>query len=32
VGASKTTKAEKLGVTVVDQEELWAWLAEAGVA
>jgi len=32
VGASKTTKAEKLGVTVVAQEELWAWLAEAGVA
>jgi DNA ligase (NAD+) len=32
VGASKTTKAEKLGVTVVGQEELWAWLAEAGVA
>jgi DNA ligase (NAD+) len=32
VGASKTTKAEKLGVTVVGQDELWAWLAEAGVA
>jgi hypothetical protein len=32
VGASKTTKAEKLGVTVVDQDELWTWLAEAGVA
>jgi DNA ligase (NAD+) len=32
VGASKTGKAEKLGVTVVDQDELWAWLREAGVA
>jgi DNA ligase (NAD+) len=32
VGASKTAKAEKLGVTVVGQDELWAWLAEAGVA
>ncbi len=32
VGASKTTKAEKLGVTVVGQAELWTWLAEAGVA
>jgi DNA ligase (NAD+) len=32
VGASKTNKAEKLGVTVVGQDELWAWLAEAGVA
>jgi DNA ligase (NAD+) len=32
VGASKTTKAEKLGVTVVGQDELWTWLAEAGVA
>jgi DNA ligase (NAD+) len=32
VGASKTTKAEKLGVAVVGQDELWAWLAEAGVA
>jgi DNA ligase (NAD+) len=32
VGASKTGKAEKLGVTVVGQDELWAWLAEAGVA
>ena len=31
VGASKTAKAEKLGVTVVGQDELWAWLAEAGV-
>jgi len=32
VGAAKTAKAEKLGVTVVGQDELWAWLAEAGVA
>jgi DNA ligase (NAD+) len=32
VGASKTNKAEKLGVTVVGQDELWTWLAEAGVA
>ena len=32
VGASKTNKADKLGVTVVQQEELWRWLAEAGVA
>jgi DNA ligase (NAD+) len=30
-GASKTGKAEKLGVTVVHQDELWGWLAEAGV-
>jgi DNA ligase (NAD+) len=32
VGASKTAKAEKLGVAVVAQDELWRWLAEAGVA
>ncbi|MBI5105264.1 MAG: NAD-dependent DNA ligase LigA [Solirubrobacterales bacterium] len=32
VGASKTAKAEKLGVTVVGQDELWEWLVEAGVA
>jgi DNA ligase (NAD+) len=32
VGASKTAKAEKLGVAVVDQDELWRWLREAGVA
>ena len=32
VGAGKTGKAEKLGVTVVDQDELWRWLAQAGVA
>jgi DNA ligase (NAD+) len=32
VGASKTAKADKLGVTVVSQDELWRWLAEAGVA
>ncbi len=31
-GASKTAKADKLGVTVVGQDELWRWLAEAGVA
>ena len=31
VGASKTAKAEKLGVQVVAQDELWRWLAEAGV-
>ena len=30
VGASKTGKAEKLGVTIVRQDELWQWLAEAG--
>jgi DNA ligase (NAD+) len=32
VGASKTAKAEKLGVEVVGQDRLWAWLAQAGVA
>jgi DNA ligase (NAD+) len=32
VGASKTAKADKLGVAVVDQEQLWRWLADAGVA
>ena len=32
VGAAKTAKADKLGVTVVDQDQLWAWLREAGVA
>lgn len=31
VGASKTAKAEKLGVDVVDQGQVWAWLREAGV-
>jgi DNA ligase (NAD+) len=31
-GAAKTAKADKLGVTVVEQDELWRWLAEAGVA
>jgi DNA ligase (NAD+) len=31
-GASKTAKADKLGVTVVEQDELWRWLAKAGVA
>ncbi len=32
VGAAKTNKADKLGVEVVGQDRLWAWLAEAGVA
>jgi DNA ligase (NAD+) len=32
VGASKTAKAEKLGVEVVAQDQLWRWLVEAGVA
>ncbi|PWK83746.1 DNA ligase (NAD+) [Lentzea atacamensis] len=32
VGASKLTKAEKLGVEVVDQSEIWTVLIEAGVA
>jgi DNA ligase (NAD+) len=31
VGAAKTDKAAKLGVEVVDQDQLWAWLREAGV-
>ena len=31
-GASKTAKAEKLGVRVVDQGEVWTLLIEAGVA
>jgi DNA ligase (NAD+) len=31
-GAAKTAKADKLGVTVVEQDELWRWLAQAGVA
>jgi DNA ligase (NAD+) len=31
VGASKTDKASKLGVEVVDQDRLWSWLREAGV-
>src|SRR5215218_8117750 len=31
-GASKTAKAIGLGVTVVEQDELWRWLAQAGVA
>src|SRR5690242_4251886 len=32
VGASKIAKAEKLGVDVVDQEEIWRMLIDAGVA
>ncbi|GLZ35263.1 DNA ligase [Lentzea sp. NBRC 105346] len=32
VGASKLTKAEKLGVEVVDQGEIWRQLIAAGVA
>jgi len=31
VGAAKTDKAAKLGVEVVDQDTLWAWLRAAGV-
>ena len=31
VGASKTEKAARLGVEVVDQAQAWAWLAAAGV-
>jgi DNA ligase (NAD+) len=31
VGASKTDKAAKLGVEVVDQDQLWEWLRQAGV-
>ena len=32
VGASKTAKAEKLGVEVVDQNDVWRLLIAAGVA
>jgi DNA ligase (NAD+) len=32
VGASKTAKAEKLGVEIVDQSEIWRRLIAAGVA
>ena len=32
VGASKLTKAEKLGVEVVDQGVIWQQLIEAGIA
>jgi DNA ligase (NAD+) len=32
VGAAKTTKAEKLGVEVVDQADVWRLLIDAGVA
>ncbi|MDO8214168.1 NAD-dependent DNA ligase LigA [Conexibacter sp. CPCC 206217] len=31
VGASKTARAERLGVQVVDQAQAWAWLDAAGV-
>ena len=31
VGASKTTKAEKLEVAIVDQSEIWAMLISAGL-
>ena len=31
VGAAKTDKAAKLGVQVVEQDEAWRWLADAGV-
>jgi DNA ligase (NAD+) len=32
VGASKTAKAEKLGVAIVDQRDVWRMLIDAGVA
>jgi len=32
VGASKTAEAEKLGVEIVDQNEIWRLLIAAGVA
>jgi DNA ligase (NAD+) len=32
VGASKTDKARKLGVDVVDQDTIWRALIDAGVA
>jgi DNA ligase (NAD+) len=32
VGASKTAKAEKLGVAIVDQDDIWRVLIAAGVA
>lgn len=31
VGAAKTDKAAKLGVEVVEPDQLWTWLREAGV-
>lgn len=31
VGASKLTKAEKLGVEVMDQSEIWPLLINAGI-
>jgi len=32
VGAAKTAKAEKLGVAVVEQDEIWRALIAAGIA
>ena len=32
VGAAKTDKATMLGVEVVEQDTLWAWLGQAGVS
>jgi DNA ligase (NAD+) len=32
VGASKTAKAQKLGVEIVDQDDVWRQLIAAGVA
>jgi DNA ligase (NAD+) len=32
VGASKTAKAEKIGVEVVDQAKIWEQLIGAGIA
>jgi DNA ligase (NAD+) len=32
VAASKTTKAEKLGVEIVDQAVIWEQLIAAGIA
>jgi DNA ligase (NAD+) len=31
VGAAKTEKAAKLGVQIVEQEQAWRWIDEAGV-
>jgi DNA ligase (NAD+) len=32
VGAGKTAKAEKLGVEIVDQDDVWRQLIDAGLA